>query len=377
MIPNEDPDYSTFDTLILQNRCFAVYRNPGDTTIHFIMQQDEKPRQLQHLTELNAKEGFVIAPFAASEKTPVVLIHPDIVLEGENIILEYLVKETTFIHTKQAVHNTTGGFFDKKSKHSGSFSTYEKAFELFQDALRFNICEKIVLSRTLDMSKPSGFSAGNTFRAAFKTYPEAFVYLCHSPLTGTWLGSSPELILSGKGTDWQTVALAGTKDLSMEKEIPDWDQKNIREQHIVADYLEKQLNALNLVHTKNGPFASKAGKLMHLKTEFSFQMNDNDKIGDLLESLHPTPAVCGFPKQDAYTLILNNEGYDRTYYSGFVGELSMKGKTGLFVNLRCMQIGTNALTLFAGGGLLTSSELKSEWEETEAKLQTILSLIEY
>jgi len=76
-------------------------------------------------------------------------------------------------------------------------------------------------------------------------------------------------------------------------------------------------------------------------------------------------------------LILDNEGYNRTYYSGFIGELSMKGKTGLFVNLRCMKIGTDALTLFAGGGLLTSSELKSEWEETEAKLQTILSLIEY
>jgi len=377
MIPNEDPDYSTFDTLILQNRSFAVYRNPGDTTIHFILQQEEKPQQLRYLTELNAKEGFVIAPFATSEKTPVVLIHPDIVLEGENTILKYLVKETNFIHTKQPVPNTTRGSFDKKSKKSGSFSTYEKAFELFQDALRFNVCEKIVLSRTLGMPKPSGFSAGNTFKAAFKAYPEAFVYLCHSPLTGTWLGSSPELILSGKGTDWQTVALAGTKDLSMEKEIPDWDQKNIQEQHIVADYLEKQLNTLNLAYTRNGPFASKAGKLMHLKTEFSFQMNDNDKIGDLLESLHPTPAVCGFPKKEAYSLILGNEGYDRTYYSGFVGELSMKGKTGLFVNLRCMQIGTDALTLFAGGGLLTSSELKSEWEETEAKLQTILSLIEY
>ena len=103
MIPNEDPDFSIFDALILQNRSFAVYRNPGDTTIHFIMQQDKKPRQLQHLTELNTKEGFVIAPFAASEKTPVVLIHPDIVLEGEEVILDYLNKQTDVIPSRDDI----------------------------------------------------------------------------------------------------------------------------------------------------------------------------------------------------------------------------------------------------------------------------------
>ncbi|MCK9311876.1 MAG: isochorismate synthase, partial [Bacteroidales bacterium] len=247
---------------------------------------------------------------------------------------------------------------------------------LFHEALSSGYCEKIVLSRPYRFSKPIGFSAGKTFQAACKAYPEAFVYLFHSLKTGTWLGSSPELILSGKGENWQTVAMAGTKKISKGNETPEWDEKNIKEQHIVADYIKKQLYAHHLTCTIKGPFACRAGRLMHLKTAFFFRMIDNSKIGDLLDILHPTPAVCGYPKKEAYRLITEEEGYDRSYYSGFIGKLSLSEKTGLFVNLRCMQIGAKLLTLFAGGGLLTSSELEPEWEETEAKLQTMLSLME-
>ncbi|MDD4920890.1 MAG: isochorismate synthase, partial [Bacteroidales bacterium] len=329
------------------------------------------PECMENPTQLNAKEGFVAVPFKVSDKNPIVLIHPDIIMEGEKVILNFIVKDIS------KSHHSERSPFETDINPTDTFQTYQIAFEQFQEALRSNDCEKIVLSRTFSMSRPSGFSAGNTFKAACEAYPEAYVYLCHTPLTGTWLGSSPELILSGNGTDWQTVALAGTKRASAVGETLNWDQKNIKEQHIVADYLEKQLTALHLTCTINGAFASRAGKLMHLKTEFSFKMADNKKIGDLLESLHPSPAVCGYPKETAYRLINEKEGYDRQYYSGFIGELSMNGKTNLYVNLRCMQIRPDSLTLFAGGGLLTSSELTSEWEETEEKLQTMLSLIEY
>ena len=95
----------------------------------------------------------------------------------------------------------------------------------------------------------------------------------------------------------------------------------------------------------------------------------------LLKVLHPTPAVCGLPKEEAYRFILENEGYDRCYYSGFIGWLDPDGRTDLYVNLRCMHIEEEQLTLYAGGGLLASSELNDEWLETEKKLQTIKRLI--
>jgi isochorismate synthase len=94
-----------------------------------------------------------------------------------------------------------------------------------------------------------------------------------------------------------------------------------------------------------------------------------------LKVLHPTPAVCGLPKEKAYRFIKENEGYDRNYYSGFVGMLNPLGKTDLYVNLRCLNYKVNELSLYAGSGLLSASELEDEWQETEKKLQTMKRLL--
>lgn len=374
MIESKTPDYSLFDTLIEQNLSFSVFRLPTDTTLTLVVQEVGLPDYLQDFPELNGKEGFLIAPFENSDRTPFVLLHPDGVFEKEKEIMPYLEKmksgSASIIRAKDELLPVDASI------------TYQKAFELFQTALRSNVCEKMVLSRTLDKAKPEGFSAGKTFKAACDNYPEAFVYLCHTPMTGTWLGSSPELLLSGEKTRWQTVALAGTiKVTDSEWTRTDlttiWDEKNIREQHIVSNYIGKQLELSNLAYVENGPFTAKAGRLAHLKTEFSFEMDGSSHIGDLLESLHPTPAVCGFPKKTAYRLILKKEGYDRKYYSGFIGPLSMNGKTDLFVNLRCMEIKPDKLTFYAGGGLMPDSNVESEWLETEEKMQTMLSLIDF
>ena len=94
-----------------------------------------------------------------------------------------------------------------------------------------------------------------------------------------------------------------------------------------------------------------------------------------MKRLHPTPAVCGLPKEETYRIIRENEGYDRSYYSGFIGWLAPEGKSDLYVNLRCMNILRGSFVLYAGGGILASSEIESEWLETEAKMQTMKRLI--
>ena len=73
--------------------------------------------------------------------------------------------------------------------------------------------------------------------------------------------------------------------------------------------------------------------------------------------------------------IIENEGYDRSYYSGFIGWLDPKGKTDLYVNLRCMNILPQTFTLYAGGGLLAASQLEDEWQETEDKLDTMRRIV--
>lgn len=393
-------DFSAFDLLTASDRSFAIFRIPGRSP-ELILQKEGLPDAFDSLAELNGRAGFVMAPFQTSGESPVVLIRPDVAVHGigqikrelkalkvgvSGVVSAEIDTDSEWKTAGSVIAKSSGLFEKRKSAETDGFDQYKTAFELFQKALHAGSCDKIVLSRTLQLPLPKGFSAGSLFEAACEAYPDAFVYWCHTPLTGTWFGSTPELLLSGEKGNWQTVALAGTRRIKDSEGSldgknksgetgADWDGKNIREQQVVTAYLEKQLRIKNLIGSISEPYTVRAGRLMHIKTDFRFQMPDQGCVGDLLDFLHPTPAVCGYPKTEACRLILAHEGYDRSYYSGFAGPLNTNGKTDLFVNLRCARMTDKGLTLYAGGGLMPDSELKSEWEETEVKLQTLLSLL--
>lgn len=365
-------DYRCIDSLIVQNRTFSIYRIPDEKTMIFALQQNGVPECFENIEDLTGKTGFVVAPFNVTADSPVILMHPDVVLEGEDRMLHFFKKEWGCLPEVP--------FSNTASNHpieveTDAFPTYRRAFERFKRVLHAGTCEKIVLSRKLELPKPRRFSAGETFKAACYTYPDAFVYLCHTPQTGTWIGSSPELLLSGKADRWKTVALAGTQRTSETAAAVNWDEKNMEEQRIVTRFLEEKLSDNHLDFSTKGPNTIKAGNLLHLKTEFDFETTLKNGIGNLLQSLHPTPAVCGYPQKDAIQTIAAHEGYERTYYSGFIGVLAPENQTHLYINLRCMKIETDTLTLFAGGGVMPSSDIQSEWDETEEKLQTMRSLI--
>ena len=116
----------------------------------------------------------------------------------------------------------------------------------------------------------------------------------------------------------------------------------------------------------------------------------------MLESLHPTPAVCGFPREKAREFILENEYSDREFYSGFLGEINLKqevkrssnrrnqenqayasilNQSQIFVNLRCMKLVEGEAEIFIGGGITADSNPTAEWEETVNKSYTIKSVL--
>ena len=91
--------------------------------------------------------------------------------------------------------------------------------------------------------------------------------------------------------------------------------------------------------------------------------------------MHPTPAVCGFPKDESKAFILENENYDRTFYTGFLGELNVHNQTDLFVNLRCMEIVDKQVNLFIGCGITKDSIPEKEWEESINKSMTMNKIL--
>jgi isochorismate synthase len=95
----------------------------------------------------------------------------------------------------------------------------------------------------------------------------------------------------------------------------------------------------------------------------------------MLKLLHPTSAVCGMPLEAAQQFLKVNEGYDREFYTGFLGPVNFKNESHLCVNLRCMQVLTKTAILYAGAGVTIDSDPIKEFEETELKMEALLNLI--
>lgn len=356
--------YEVIDSLIAQNRTFVIWRTPGEEELHFMMQSTGAPCLLYDIKDLNERSGFVIAPFKVSNNRPIVLIEPDC------FEIPYDMEKTELKEESANPVCPTELSTDEEDK-----ADYKKHFTMFLEPLLKGIQDKLVLSRSKTLPKGAAFSPGKTFVAAAKRYIYSNVYLLHTAETGTWMGGTPEILLSGENDQWHTVALAGTQAIQDGKLPKSWDMKNWEEQQLVASYIRRQLASLAITPEEKGPYTARAAEVFHLKSDFYFSMSDTNRLGDLLKLIHPTPAVCGLPKEDAYTFILENEEYDRSYYSGFIGCIDPKGKTDLYVNLRCMNILSDTFTLYAGGGLLAASQLEEEWQETVDKMETMRRLI--
>ncbi|MFY8214874.1 MAG: chorismate-binding protein [Flavobacterium sp.] len=231
--------------------------------------------------------------------------------------------------------------------------------------------EKVVLSRKELVAWPEvTFSA--IINRLFSLYPTAFCYAWFHPETGLWMGASPEQLVKIQGETLHSIALAGTQKYT---DNPSWGAKEKQEQQVVTDYLVAQLQPFCEHLELTGPYTQQAGALLHLKTEIKAQLHAGFSLQNLLHTLHPTPAICGMPKAAALQFIGQEEGYDRQFYSGFLGEICPNNQVDLFVNLRCMQRVHEQAHIYVGCGITSGSVPNLEFVETVHKLQTMKQVL--
>ena len=354
----------------------AIYRLPYDDHCTVIRQDEGQAEQLSSLTELNGRSGFVVAPFQISPSTPLLLIRPDTVLYQAVNDLQIIVPR--FDENR---------FDARRNPIDHGRESYDIDFANFHAQLANGTYRKLVLSRCQAIRSATPTDPVALFQQACQRYPRLFIALVSTPQSGTWLTATPEILLDNPGgNEWRTIALAGTMrlegdELQSEGEHLNWSVKNIQEQRYVATYIAECLERFAPEFREEGPRTVRAAHLVHLRSDFTFTLYNNTRAGNLLQALHPTPAVCGLPKREALDFILHNECTPRRYYSGFMGPLNLPAPhpspltTHLYVSLRCMQILENEYRLYAGGGLLKDSVAEQEWQETEAKMQTMRNLI--
>lgn len=358
---------------------WAVCRLPHTDEPVLFLQTGGKVETLASLKALNGREGFLLAPFETEAGLPVLLIRPDHVLRGWKAVEGCTAfRNHPFVQTLSGFPSPSaaGNVTENPTDPGEESVAYQHSFRVFLEALREGSFHKLVLSRKQTVEIPPGFSPWRAFREACRRYPRMMVYLCYTPQAGVWMGSSPEILLSGSLTRWHTVALAGTLPLEDGALPGSWDCKNSLEQQFVSDYLKSSLQSMGQIDIERGPYAVQAGELAHLKTDFFFSLPSSASLGEVLQLLHPTPAVCGLPKEEARQFILAHEKHARRYYSGIIGWISPTASTELYVNLRCLEMTSpHHAQLYAGGGILPPSDFRSEWKETEEKMQTMKNVL--
>ena len=207
-----------------------------------------------------------------------------------------------------------------------------------------------------------------------QNYKNAFVYVWFHPEIGLWMGATPERLINIKGSNFTTMALAGTQPFEGATDVI-WQEKEQQEQQYVTDFILENIKEEVTISEVKGPYTIKAGSLLHLRTDIMGQLKEVNLLESLIKSLHPTPAVCGLPKETAKDFILQNENYTRSYYSGYLGELNVNENTQLFVNLRCMEVKDAKIALYIGGGITKGSIPEKEFEETVAKAMVMKKVL--
>ena len=339
----------------------VIYRLPYSSEA--IRIDGDSVTRLHSIDELRGRKGFVMIPYDLEAG------HDILLFEGVPQLSSIPQQSTSsHQHPTLATQNPT---------------QYATAYSAFINALQKGEFKKLVLSRTSEWKwNGKEDKLMEAFYRACSLYPRMMIYLAQIPGEGAWMGCTPEILVSGSGNHYRTMALAGT--MSVPDTVPVknivWSEKNRKEQEIVADYIRESVSPYVRILEEEGPYTSRAGQLVHLKTEFHLAPSPDTQhsspiIHNLIKTLHPTPAVCGLPAKEAAAFIREYEGYDRSYYSGVVGMLDEDSESNLFVNLRCAHFQGEKLTVYGGGGILKDSNLGSEWNETNWKMNTILTTL--
>jgi isochorismate synthase len=334
-----------------QNLPFVVYCKPNSDVILGLFQDNDTLFEVNDFTE----KGFVFASFDGNQN----YIIPE--NESEQWIEKWTPTSETISLKEEDTYNSTGQIDFQ--------NLVSKGIQAIQD----NQFQKVVVSRkeAVDLTN---FNLATAFENLVQQYRSAFVYCFYHPRIGTWLGATPEQLLKANATNFETMALAGTqKDTGATTVI--WPQKEQEEQQFVTDYIVSKLNTVTTAVQVSAAYSVKAGSLWHIKTDISGAFGANLNLKKAIQLLHPTPAVCGVPKEISKAFIDTYEGYDRSFYTGFLGELNRDFASDLFVNLRCMQIENNQAHLYMGCGITKDSNPEKEWKESVNKSMTMKRIL--
>ena len=243
--------------------------------------------------------------------------------------------------------------------------------------------EKVVLARHLEVVPSQPVEPADLVTALWEENHGSYVFLFEPEPGQAIVGAAPETIATLVNGVVKATAVAGSAGVGTDsvqtaqlaQDLMDSDKDRAEQNFVVRD-VAARLKALGCrVQLDVEPHVLALARIQHLETKIAAEVPPGISLLDILESLHPTPAVCGIPRSVALSVLTGSEDFDRGWYSGPVGFFDSEGK-GIFVPaLRSAVCAGGQWRLFSGAGIVPGSDPTLEWEETELKFRPVLRAI--
>lgn len=255
---------------------------------------------------------------------------------------------------------------------------WRDAVEASLDDIEAGRLSKVVLARAARISGDVAFCPLRVARRLRAAHPTSTVFAV-SHAGKTMVGATPERLARLDGDRLTTAAVAGTAPPAP----PGGDEDrafltNPKERHehaVVVDELRHRLAPfVHELESRDEPSVLATQSLRHLHTPMAARLAPTESLASVCAELHPTPAVCGLPRESARDALLAREETSRGWYAGGVGFEDDAGGE-VVVPLRAALLDGVTATLFAGAGIVAGSKWESELEETRLKMRVMQSAL--
>jgi menaquinone-specific isochorismate synthase len=249
------------------------------------------------------------------------------------------------------------------------------------DQIKNNKFHKIVLSRQVDLKLNCYPNFKKLLSRLEKSFPKCYIFAFHQN-DSTFFGASPEKLAKVMNGWVEADALAGSirrgdneeEDQQLENELLS-SEKNLNEQKAVVEFISNSFKdfAEEIIFNER-PIIRKLPNIQHLWTPIRAKLKSGKSILSLLKDIHPTPAICGVPWNDALVSIQQMESHSRGLFAGMVGWFNLENEGEFAVAIRSALYKNKQIHALAGCGIVEGSDPELEYKEAELKLRPILSL---
>jgi isochorismate synthase len=240
--------------------------------------------------------------------------------------------------------------------------------------------EKVVLARSIDLRHNALLDPGALLDDLRAIYPTCTSFAVGRP-DGVFLGATPEHLVRLENTRVETAAVAGSAprgrnpedDARLGRELCESKKEQAEHAVVVRALREALSDCCEDLDVPEAPRLQRLGEIQHLETPITGTLRNGQSILELVERLHPTPAVGGAPRAAALAWIARHEDLDRGWYAGPVGFVDADGGGDFCVALRSALLRGDEARLFAGAGIVDGSIPDAELQETRLKLRAMLA----